>query len=86
VQISAMTSAVSGLQAATRQVDAAAAETLQATVPTDRVTIGGGGEADLISASADRITGELMFRANLKTLQTAKQMDDVLLQLITGGR
>ncbi len=80
-----MTSAVSGLQAATRQVDAAAAETLQATVPTDRVTIGGG-EADLISASADRITGELMFRANLKTLQTAKQMDDVLLQLITGGR
>lgn len=79
-----MASGVSGLQAATRQVDAAAAETLAATVPTDRVTLGGSGEADLISASTDRMTGELLFRANLKTIQTARQMDDVLLQLITG--
>lgn len=61
-------------------LDEAAAQTLEATVPTDTVSLGG--EGDLISASTERANADLMMRANVKVLQSAQQMDDVLLQLL----
>lgn len=62
-------------------LEEAAAEMAQATVPTDRVTLSSG-EPDLVDATMHRISGELAFRANLKTIQSANEMTDVLLQLL----
>jgi hypothetical protein len=80
VQISGFSSGVAGLQAAVAQVDGAAAATYDATVPSDQVTIG---NDPLIEATTQRMTGQLAFAANLKTIQAAQQMDDVLLSLLT---
>jgi hypothetical protein len=80
VQLSAFSSAVAGLQAATSRVEGAAVATYEATVPRDQVSIG---NDPLIEATSQRMTGQLAFAANLKTLQAAQQMDDVLLSLLT---
>lgn len=78
---SVFSSGVEGISRATAQLDEAAAQTFEATVPTDRVSLGG--EGDLISATMGRMNADLMMRANVKVLQSAQQMDDVLLQLLT---
>ncbi len=82
MQISGFASGVSGLKAAESQLDRAAAEVADATVPTDQVTLSGS-EPDLLQATTDRISGELLFRANLKTIQAADQMSNELLDLLT---
>lgn len=76
-----MSTAVSGLERADAQLSRAAEETAAATVPTDRVSLSS--SDDLVTAQTDRITAELGYRANLKTLQSAEQMNDVLLQLLS---
>jgi hypothetical protein len=77
---SAWSSGVQGIARATATLDAAAAETSDATVPSDTVSIGGGD--DLITATTDRMMASTMMQANVKLLQTAQQMDDTLLQLL----
>jgi hypothetical protein len=81
MQISGWSSGLTGIKVGQAQLDAAAQETFDATVPTDQVTLSGGG--DLVGATSDRIMGELMVRANLKVLQSSNQTNDVLLQLLT---
>ncbi len=78
--ISSFNAGVTGLQAAEAQIDAAAEKTFSATVPSDRITLSGGD--GLVEATTQRMTGELAFRASLKTLQTAQQMTDTLLELL----
>lgn len=80
---SASTSAVEGITRATATLDAAAAETYEATVPTDSVSIDGGADP-LITATTDRMQASLMMQANVKLLQSAQQMDDTLLSLLLG--
>ncbi len=84
MNVSAFSSAIGGLQAAESQVSRAAQETYDATVPTDSITLSSA-QPDLVDATTDRITGEAMYRANIKVLQTADQMSNVLLDLITRG-
>jgi len=65
-----------GLQRAT----AALGESAEAlAVPVDRLTLGGGLEEALMG----QLTASLSFRANVKVLQSAQQMSDDLLRLIT---
>ena len=85
MQIAGMTSGIAGLRAAGDMLEQAASDTVEATVPVDRVTLSSGGP-DLVDATTERITGELAFRASLKTIQTANEMTDVLLQLLNPPR
>ncbi len=39
---------------------------------------------DLVRATTDRMTASISFKANIKTMQTAQEMDETLLSL--GGR
>ncbi|MFZ5444222.1 MAG: hypothetical protein ACOZQL_29770 [Myxococcota bacterium] len=79
----AYSSGMEGISRATELLESAAAETYEATVPTDTVSLDSSSGADpLISATSDRITADVMMRANVKVLQTAQQMDDTLLQLL----
>jgi hypothetical protein len=67
-----------GLQRAT----SALAESAQAlAVPLDRLSLGGGREEALV----EQVTASLSFRANVKVLQSAQQMSDELLRLITSA-
>ncbi|MFT3712992.1 MAG: hypothetical protein QM817_35515 [Archangium sp.] len=77
---SAWSSGVEGISRATATLDTAAAETYDATVPTDSVSISGGDP--LITATTDRMQASLMMQANVKLLQSAQQMDDTLLSLL----
>ncbi|MFO0595677.1 MAG: hypothetical protein U0228_10240 [Myxococcaceae bacterium] len=79
---SAWSSGVEGISRATANFEAAAAQTYDATVPTDSVSIGGGGD-DLIAATTGQMQASVLLKANVKLLQSSQQMDDVLLQLLT---
>lgn len=85
MQIAGFSSGVAGLQAAGNLLEEAALEATAATVPVDRVTLSGE-EPDLINATTTRIQGELLFRASIKTIQTANEMTGLLLQLLTPPR
>lgn len=78
MRISAMANGVAGLQAAEARFERAAA---RIAAPVDRVTLSGG--ADDLGAHLERITASHAFRANLKTIQTADQMSNDLLELLT---
>lgn len=82
MNIPAFNSGVAGIRAAEAQLESAANETYEATVPTDQITLTSG-EGDLVHATTERIRGELAFRASLKTIQTADQMSNLLLELIS---
>lgn len=72
--ISAINSALSGLQAASRQVDASANKIANATNPNvDTV--------DLTEEAVKLITAEASYKANLATIKTANELSAELLRV-----
>lgn len=81
MNVGALSVGLAGLQAADARVTQAAQETYEATLPTDQISISS--QDPLIQAQTDQITADLSYRASIKTIQTAQQMDETLLQLFT---
>lgn len=75
-------SSVEGISRAISRLEDAAAATYEATVPTDTVSLESSGIDPLIDAATARSSADVLLRANVKVLQTAQQMDDVLMQLL----
>ena len=72
---------MTGIQRAEERFSQAAEETAEASVPIDQISISG---ADpMINAQVEQMTAQLSYKANIKTLQSAQQMDETLLQLFT---
>jgi flagellar hook protein FlgE len=80
VNISATSSALGGLKAAEARLDRAA-ESVATEFSSERVSVSN--TDALIEATVERISAATAFRANLKLLQSADQMSNDLLELLT---
>jgi len=76
-----MSSGVSGLKAAEARLDRAAVKTAAAFASSEKVSLSG--RDDFVDETVERISASAAFRANLKTIQSADQMSNDLLELLT---
>lgn len=80
MNISATSSALGGLRTAEARLGRAAEQTATA-LSSERVSLSN--RDPLVDATVERITAAAAFRANLKVLQSADQMSNDLLELLT---
>lgn len=82
---SVYSSATRGLQAATSTLERSAINVANASVAQDRVSISPEARAagpDLVQETVTQMNASTSFKANLKTMQTAQEMDFALFAMI----